>query len=90
MKTLYKCDYCFFTGAEEEVKEHEAVCIKNYNLKGCLTCAHCNTDGFQTLTCEAGRDIPEGKMYQNCPDHKQGNIKVTGAMKLLSDMIHEA
>ena len=23
MKPLYKCDYCSFTGTEEEVKEHE-------------------------------------------------------------------
>ena len=86
MKPLYRCEYCEFTGTEEEVKEHEATCIKNYNLKGCLTCVHCNTDGFKTITCMAGREIPEGQMYQNCSYHKQGKVEVTGVMKVFSDL----
>lgn len=86
MKPLYRCDYCDFTGTEEEVKEHEATCIKNYNLRGCLTCVHCNTDDFKTFTCMAGRDIPEGYMHQNCLYHKQGEVEVTGVMKVFSDL----
>ena len=88
MKPLYRCEYCDFTGTEEEVKEHEATCIKNYNLKGCLTCMNCNTDGFSSITCMAGRDIPEGHMYKDCSDYKQGEVKVTGFMSMFSDLFN--
>ena len=71
MKPLYRCDYCTYTGTEEEVNNHEAICIKNYNLKGCLSCAHCNTDGFTTIMCEVGRDIPEGKMFEDCDSYER-------------------
>ena len=33
MKPIYRCEYCDFTGIEEDVLKHEETCNKNYNLK---------------------------------------------------------
>ena len=65
MKPVYKCDYCSFTGIEDEVKTHEESCIQNHNKKSCYTCKNkeLKTKGYY---CEAGIDIPEGKIYENC------------------------
>ena len=37
MKAIYRCEYCDVTGTEEEIREHEEGCFKNYNKKSCLT-----------------------------------------------------
>lgn len=85
MKPIYRCEYCDVTGIEEEVYEHEKECPKNYNLKNCLTCKHCWTDGFRMVGCKKGKEIPEGKMMERCPDHEVGEIEVRGFMSAFMD-----
>lgn len=38
MKQMFKCDFCDETGTEDEMQEHEKVCIFNPRVKHCLTC----------------------------------------------------
>ena len=33
MKPIYRCEYCDFTGIEEDVMKHEEACNKNYNYR---------------------------------------------------------
>lgn len=80
MKPIYRCEYCDFTGTEEEVLKHEEDCAKNYHLKGCYTCKHCSTDGFKTVKCKSGTEIPEGKYVKGCPNHEVGEMEVIGFM----------
>ena len=87
MKPIYRCDYCDFTGIEEEVQKHELECTKNYNLKGCLTCKHCMSDGLSKVECKLNREIPEGKMYTQCPAHEVGEVEVVGIMKMFGDFL---
>ena len=70
MKPVFKCDYCKFMGTEEEVREHEPNCFDNFDMKSCLTCKN---RGKLTMEeskikyeCKKGRDVPAGKIYQNC------------------------
>lgn len=75
MKPVYKCDYCNFMGTEEEVREHELTCIDNYDRKSCYTCAHKKFGKIDMKTiayeCTAGRKIPEGKLYEFCPQYER-------------------
>ena len=89
MKPIYRCEYCDVTGTEEEIREHEEKCIKNYNKKSCLTCKHCSTDGIKKVECKQGREIPEGQMYSDCSQHEVGDIEVTGFMKVFGDMFKQ-
>lgn len=70
MKPVFKCEYCTFTGTEEEVKEHELQCTENYNKKNCLTCVHRDgleyTEGGWTYKCKVGIDIPAQHIYEYC------------------------
>lgn len=70
MKPVYKCDYCSFMGTEEEVREHEPLCNENYDMKSCWTCKHRGKltmeDELIKYECEAGNDIPAGKIFQYC------------------------
>ena len=86
MKIIYKCEYCDVTGTKEELQKHEKECVKNYHKKSCLTCKHCLTDGFKTVECKQGIEIPEGKMRTNCPQHEVGEMEVMGFMKMFSDL----
>ena len=70
MKPVFKCDYCNFMGTEEEVREHEPKCWDNYDRKSCLTCKHKVYKGFR-LTCDLGKEIPEGRMYEFCPQYER-------------------
>lgn len=88
MKAIYRCEYCDVTGTEEEILEHEEECIKNYNKKSCFTCKYCETDGFKTVKCKRGREIPEDKYYENCPKHEVGEPEVTGFMRAFTDMFN--
>jgi hypothetical protein len=40
MKPLFRCDYCDFTGVEEEVIKHEETCMHNHTRRSCSTCKH--------------------------------------------------
>ena len=90
MRAIYRCEYCDFTGVEEEVQKHEEKCYKNYNLKGCLTCKHCSTDGLKTVKCKQGTEIPEGQYFEKgCPNHEVGDIEVTGFMSMFGDFFKQ-
>ena len=89
MKPIYRCEYCDVTGTEEEIREHEEECIKNYNKKSCLTCKHCKTDGIKKVECKQGKEIPEGQMVERCPIHEVGDIEVTGFMSMFGDLFKQ-
>lgn len=74
MKPVFKCDYCKFMGTEEEVKEHEIGCMRNYDRSSCYTCKHkkmISKNGKWTYKCEADIDIPEGKIYEFCKSYER-------------------
>ena len=79
MKPVFKCDYCSHIGTEEEIKVHEINCTRNYDMKSCFTCIHRKMAGVKDMKmkydCKAGKDIPEGKIYQNCELYEQDDIK---------------
>lgn len=65
MKHLFRCEYCDKIGVAEEITEHESACVHNYNKKSCFTCKHAENKITKFL-CKAGKDIPEGQMFENC------------------------
>lgn len=74
MKPVFKCDYCSKMGTEEEIKEHEPKCVDNYDRKSCYTCVHKMTkpNGRQWhYECKVGNEIPEGKIFEFCPQHER-------------------
>jgi hypothetical protein len=75
MKPVFKCDYCSKMGTEEEIREHEPVCIDNYDRKSCCTCAHKKfkpkNNSMWNYECEVGREIPEGKMFEFCESYER-------------------
>lgn len=74
MKPVFKCDYCKFMGTEEEVKEHEPKRMDNYDRKSCCTCVHKKLrpkDGQYQYECKDGKEIPEGKIFEFCPQYKR-------------------
>ena len=71
MKPVFKCDYCTFMGTEEEVKEHEPKCLDNYDRKSCYTCIHRDIYGLKGFKCDAGIEIPEGKIYEFCGSYER-------------------
>ena len=84
MKPVYKCDYCSFMGTEEEVRDHEPLCMENYDMKSCYTCKNRGDitmeDRKIKYECQAGRDIPAGNIYQNCNfyDRKEKKESIFG------------
>lgn len=71
MKQLFRCDYCDFTGTKQEVSKHEKECIKNPNLKSCITCKHCS-NWITGVKCKLNKEIEEGKYIQHCSIYEQG------------------
>lgn len=72
MKPLCKCDYCKFTGTEEEVQTHEDSCSKNYTLKSCLTCKYKKLNSTWTsVICACGKDIPEKSYIKYCDKYER-------------------
>ncbi len=69
MKQLFRCEYCDFTGTDEEVIQHEEKCFHNYTKKSCSTCNHKETKGLN-YKCTAGKDIPDGQMYVGCDKYE--------------------
>ena len=69
MKPVFKCDYCSKMGTEEEIREHEPICMDNYDRKSCYTCKHKQyvpRDKQWCYECKAGKEIPEGKIFEFC------------------------
>ena len=71
MKPVFKCDYCSFMGTEEKVAEHEITCMDNYNRRSCYTCLHRKYKNMNQFECEAGQNIPAGKIYEFCSQYKR-------------------
>ena len=73
MKPVFKCEYCDFMGAKEDVEKHESECVDNYDNRSCTTCKHKKTYFNPTLRfeCENGIEIPEGKMFENCKSYER-------------------
>jgi hypothetical protein len=73
-------------GTEDEVREHEEKCYKNFNNKGCTTCKHCKTDGLKSAKCDCGIEIPEGQQFLHCEKHETGKPEVVGFMNTIMGM----
>ena len=71
MKPVFKCDYCNYMDTEDKVKEHEMTCTENYDRKSCLTCKHTSFKGIDKFGCAYGKEIPEGKMFEFCPQYER-------------------
>lgn len=75
MKPVFKCDYCKFMGTEVEVKEHEPVCMDNYDRKSCYTCQHRGklsmVNKLAKYECDKSIDIPEGKIFEFCKSYER-------------------
>lgn len=65
MKPLFRCDYCDFTGVEEEVIKHEETCMHNHTRRSCSTCKHATLKSLN-YECAVGKDVPKGQMYTGC------------------------
>lgn len=71
MKPVFKCEYCTFMGTEEQVRAHEDTCTNNYDKKSCFTCKHKAYASVKQFKCNAGREIPEGMMFEHCEKYEQ-------------------
>lgn len=71
MKPVFKCDYCDFMGTEQQVNEHEPGCFENYDRKSCFTCEHKSYKSIHQIKCACGREIPEDKILEFCPEYKR-------------------
>lgn len=69
MKPVFKCDYCNFMGTKEEVERHEPTCTDNYDRQSCYTCEHRIYKTMNQIECKCGKEIPEGKIMEFCPDY---------------------
>lgn len=71
MKPVFKCEYCEFTGTDEQVNAHEATCIYNYNKKSCWTCRNRGFLNLKQLKCNAGKEVPENMIFENCEKYER-------------------
>jgi len=65
MKPLYKCDWCDHTGTKLEMRDHEATCVYNKNLRHCFTCGF-NSGVFGMVKCDKGVELPKGQYVRYC------------------------
>lgn len=65
MKPLYKCDWCDHIGTELEMRDHEATCVYNKNLRHCFTCG-LNSGAFGVVKCDKGVELPKGQYMRYC------------------------
>lgn len=77
MKQLFRCEYCSETGTAEEITKHEAECLHNYTKRSCMTCKYVENN-FTKFTCNAGKDIPEGKYIEQCSNYERDEKDHTG------------
>lgn len=71
MKPVFKCEYCTFMGTEDEVRKHEPECFDNYDRRSCLTCKHKGYKSIHQIKCACGREIPEDKILEFCPQYER-------------------
>jgi len=76
MQQIFRCDFCDFTDIESLVKNHEAECEYNPNLRICYTCenfASCKHKEIVQNGCSIYRDgIVQAVMIgkRKCKDYK--------------------
>jgi hypothetical protein len=61
-------------GTEEEITEHEPICTDNYDRKSCYTCIHKKLEAKDKqwfYKCKLGKEIPEGKIFEFCPQYER-------------------
>ena len=71
MKPVFKCDYCSFMGTEEEVKEHETKCVKNYTRRSCSTCRHQKYKTIMSFECTEGVEVPDNHIVEFCSKYNR-------------------
>ena len=57
-------------GTEDEVKEHELKCYKNYDRQSCYTCDYKYAE-HSGYICKAGKTIPENSVIEFCDKYKR-------------------
>lgn len=84
MKPVYKCDYCSYTGTEEEVKAHEEKCFNNYDRRNCRTCEHRKIEksalGNFQYKCDAGKEIPVNHMIEFCNSYEKKDTQFSNGV----------
>lgn len=86
MKPVYKCEYCDYMDTEDEVKDHEITCMDNYDRKSCFTCKHKRHKNITTYQCNCGKEIPEGKIFEFCPQYERGEKSDSPLVDLFGDI----
>ena len=76
MKPVFKCDYCQHIGTEEDVREHESICMENYDRKNCYTCTNRNIKTLTKFGCDCGKEIPEGHILEFCDKYERKEKKI--------------
>ena len=74
MKPVFKCDYCSKMGTEDEIREHEPICMDNYDRRSCYTCGHkqlASQEKQWCYKCKLGKEIPDGKIFEFCPQYER-------------------
>lgn len=90
MKPVFKCDYCSKMGTEDEIREHEPVCMNNYNRKSCHTCVHkkiSSKNGKYSYSCKSGKEIPEGQLFEFCDSYERKEKSDNPLASLFSDIL---
>lgn len=88
MKPVFKCDYCDKIGPEDEIREHEPICMANYDRKSCHTCVHKKLkvkDKECIYMCKLDKEIPEGKFFEFCDSYE----RKYRSGDPLSDLMHD-
>jgi hypothetical protein len=62
-------------GTEDEVREHEEKCIKNYNRRSCFTCKHKTWKSIDQYECDLGNEIPKGQIFEFCGQYEREEKK---------------
>ena len=78
MKPLFRCEYCDKIGTEEDILEHEQICLFNHIIKSCSTCKHAENKIIK-FNCKAGKEIPEGQKFVNCDKYEWDEVDHTHA-----------
>lgn len=90
MKPVFKCDYCSFMGAEQEVAEHESSCYENYDRRSCYTCQHRGklsmVNKLVKYKCGKGIDIPEGKIFEFCGSYEKKEKSYGRGSSFMTDL----
>lgn len=80
MKPLFICEFCGEIGTEEEISKHESECIYDYTKRSCFTCKH-SENLIVRIKCKLGKEIPEGKIWEQCPSYEKEDKSYTNINK---------